>query len=392
MLNKDSKIKIEMNKEMSESLYATLTAYYLPLMKESAFLFYISLLAIEKAQFQIKNHLLLQRICGLSYNLMEKARKSCEEFLLLRTFYKKEEDLYLYVLDIPMHASKFLSHEVFGRLFIHKMGEDGFAFYKSHLQSQTIIKKEYDEISSTMQDTLKNHWDMKQEEVFQAMKETNVQNSYKFMHIIFDEKLFLSNLSELMFPKKERTTKNLRMISELATIYGINEKMMRSLIGRGVNPATHKFESERLKKACLNTKAKYVMENKDPFKLPPRRFLEQKQNGATLSKSDIILIEKLLCDYTLQPEVVNVLLETCILKDKNHAIVASRVERMAGGWLRLNIDTFEKAKQQQKIEMETKIGINKQSIVQEWEAEEESTMSNEERQALIDRIRRNGES
>lgn len=384
MLKQGSKIKIEMNKDMNETLYSTLSLYYLPLMGESAYLFYTTLLSIKKADFHIKNHLLVQKISGLSFNLMEKARKTCEEFLLVRTYYNKEEDLYLYVLDAPMKASRFLSHEVFGRLFIHKMGQDAFTFYKNHIKEQRLDKKAFEEISATMQDTLKNNWDINQEETFQEIKEQNEEIHYESMHIIFDDKLFLSGLSDLIFPKKERNTKNVRIISEIATIYGINEKMMKSLIGRGVDPATKKFDAERLKKACLSSKAKYVMDNKDPYKLPPRRFLEQKQNGALLSRSDVLLVEKLLCDYNLQPEVVNVLLETCIQKDKNHAIVASRIERMAGGWLRLNIDTLEKAKAQQKVEMDTNpMSQRKQSIVQEWNYDEEEALSDAERAELI---------
>lgn len=391
MLKKESSIMIEMNREMNDELYSTLVSCYLPLMGENAYIFYMSLLSMKKQNFILTNHLLLQRITNLSYEAMEKARIRCEEFLLLRTYYKKDEDQYLYVLEKPLKATRFLSHEVFGRMFINKMGQDAYTFYKQQLNKKRLNKNGFEEISSTLKDTLRNNWDHEREMQFQEVKETAEQIRYESMNIIFDEKVFLNGLSEMIFPKKERTTQNLRMIAETATIYGINEKMMKRLIARGIDVASQKFDVQRLRTACMNSKAKYVSDNKDPYKLPPRRFLEYKQSGAPLTQADVRLIEKLLCDYKLQPEVVNILLETCINKDKNKAIVETRVLRMASGWQRLKIDTLEKAKTQQKLEMETKPVSNvKTGIVQEWKKEEDN-MSEEERNALMEEMAKWGE-
>lgn len=394
MLKIDSHIKIELYKDMNAQHYASLNLLYLPLIKEQAFLLYTSLIALKNSELPITNHLLLQKTCGLSVEAMEKARNRLEEFLLLRTFYNEKEDTYMYVLDVPMKSSQFLSHEVFGRLFTQDLGEDVLLFYKQNLVTKRSQRSGYQEISATMQDTLKHHWDDAKEKAFLTAKEEIEEISYGFLNVIFDEKLFLSDLNDMVFPRSERTKKNLRTIAEIATIYGINETMMKMLIARGMNLPEKKFNAQKLKNVCMKTKAKYALNEKDPFTMPPTRFLEYKQNGVAIAKADQILIEKLISEYRLQPEVINVLLETGLLKDKdNPRIVGTDIERMAGSWLRLKIDTFEKAKQQQKVELDSvnqRIGKVKQSaIVQEWKKEEDR-ISEEQKAELINKIRNRG--
>ena len=393
MIKKESNVIIELHKDMSPHLYSSLNLLYLPLLGEQAYLFYTTLLAIKLNELSISNHQLMLRLCKMSDGAMEKARKKCEEFLLLRTYYNEEKDTYLYVLDVPMKISRFLSHEVFGKLFLNAMGKDTVAFYKSNFVNKRTNKSGYQEISATMQDTLSHNWDMEREKTFQSVKEEMEEVGYRFLNVIFDEKIFLNGLSELVFPLRERTKKNIRTIAEIATIYGINEKMMRTLIGKGMDLPEGKFNAEKLKKACMKTKAKYVNDNPDPYQLPPKRYLEYKQNGATIGMADQKLIEKLIGEYRLQPEVINVLLETGLLKDKeNPRIVGTDIERMAGSWVRLKIDTLEAAKKQQQKELNpvTRYQSHRnvqQGIVQNWEKEEEKEMSQEERAALLAEIK-----
>ncbi len=396
MLKKDSHIQIELYKDMNAQQYASLSMLYLPLIKEQAYLFYTTLVALKRSQLPITNHLLLQKTCGLSFEAMEKARKRCEEFLLLRTFYNEKEDTYLYLLDVPMKAAQFLSHEVFGRLFTQVVGEDVLRFYKQNLVVKRKSRSNYEEISATMQDTLQHHWDDEKEKAFQNVKEEIEEISYGFLNVIFDEKLFLSDLNDMVFPKSERTKKNLRTIAEIATIYGINESMMKTLIARGMNLPEKKFNAQKLKNVCMKTKAKYALNEKDPLTMPPTRFLEYKQDGVAIAKADQILIEKLISEYRLQPEVINVLLETGLLKDKdNPRIIGTDIERMAGSWLRLKIDTIEKAKKQQAIELDSvnRRGnkVKQATIVQEWQTQEDQ-ISEEQKAEMIAKIRNRGNS
>lgn len=386
MLKESDTLQLELRKDMNEAAYASLSLMYLPLMGEKAYLLYTTLLSLAQRQICLEDHTFLLKNTMMSIEAIEKARKRLEEFLLLRTFYKEETNTYLYVLDIPMKGSTFLSHEVFGRLFLHQMGNDVVTFYKQQLKNKKESRNGYEEVSSTMKDLLKNNWDASQEHTFQEAKEEIKEMDYDFLHIIFDEKIFLSGLSFYIFPKEERTNKNLKTIAQIATIYGINEQMMKILIKKAMVLPQNTFDATKLKEVCMKTKAKYASDHKDPYTLPPRRFLEYKQNGVALSQSDLLLVEKLMCEYRLQPEVVNILLETNLQK-YNQKILGTTVERMAGSWLRLKIDTIEKAKEQMKKEIEATYSSNqkKQSIVQEWQEEEEANEI--DREAMIERIK-----
>ena len=185
MLKQESALIIEMNREMNDELYSTLVSCYLPLMGENAYVFYMTLLSMKKQNFVLTNHLLLHRISKLSYEAMEKARMRCEEFLLLRTYYKKEEDVYMYILEKPLKATRFLSHEVFGRLFINEMGQDAYTFYKQQLNKKRVSKNGFEEISCTLKDTLKNNWDVDREEQFQEMKECVDALRFESMNVLF---------------------------------------------------------------------------------------------------------------------------------------------------------------------------------------------------------------
>ena len=55
-----------------------------------------------------------------------------------------------------------------------------------------------------------------------------------------------------------------------------------------------------------------------------------------VSRSDKFLIETLIRDYRMQPEVVNVLIEY-VLDTKNQQFPKAYVEKVAGTWVRLDV-------------------------------------------------------
>ena len=96
--------------------------------------------------------------------------------------------------------------------------------------------------------------------------------------------------------------------------------------------------------SCANGKRSVMvdLDVKNPYALPPVRFLQSKQHGIEVSRSDAYLIETLITDFKMKPEVVNVLIEY-VLEKTNQRFSKSYVEKIASVWVRLNIDTSEKA-------------------------------------------------
>ena len=73
--------------------------------------------------------------------------------------------------------------------------------------------------------------------------------------------------------------------------------------------------------------------------------LQWKQNGMPVSVPDKLLLEKVMVDYKLPNEVINVLIDYA-LRATDQKFNRSFVEKVASSWARLQIDTKEKAQEQ----------------------------------------------
>ena len=179
---------------------------------------------------------------------------------------------------------------------------------------------------------------------------------------------FLAGITKTIFPESQRSEQNLRLIGELATIHGIDEQDMIAIVNKAVDVKSGKLRIELLKKLARASKSKFeVLENQDPYRLPPVVFLQNKQHGVEVSRSDKFLIETLIRDYRMQPEVVNVLIEY-VLDTKNQQFPKAYVEKVAGTWVRLGIDTAEKARKQIQKEQANRKSFkaNKEKKLPSW--------------------------
>ena len=101
------------------------------------------------------------------------------------------------------------------------------------------------------------------------------------------------------------------------------------------------FDLEKLKDMVMRNRK--VMEvNKDPYKMSPVKFLQNKQNGIPVVKSDQALIERLCKEFQFPIEVVNTLIEYT-LQQTNQQFSRNYVEKVAASWVRLGVDSRKKA-------------------------------------------------
>lgn len=117
---------------------------------------------------------------------------------------------------------------------------------------------------------------------------------------------------------------------------------MRKLVSQSMNLKDNTLNLEVLKRKARSFQGEWKQEEKDIYKLPPVRFLQNLQRGIAVSNTDKKLIESLLHDFQMQPDVVNVLIEY-VLEKTNQKLTKSYVEKIAGEWVRLQIDTSQKA-------------------------------------------------
>ena len=76
--------------------------------------------------------------------------------------------------------------------------------------------------------------------------------------------------------------------------------------------------------------------------MPPVKFLQNKQNGIPVVKSDQALIERLCTQFQLSVEVVNTLIEYT-LQQTHQQFSRNYVEKVAASWVRLGVDSRKKA-------------------------------------------------
>lgn len=373
MASKSDKCKIEVLGEMSIERYASFQMLYFPLIGADAAVLYHTLIAIGTRKQKIKNHLLIESISGLSLEVIEKSRHILEQYLLVKTYYRALDNQYLYQVYLPKDGNEFLRHEVFGRLYMKQMGKQVYEFNKISFAHDYEEKKDYQEITIPFTNILKEDWEDKQEETFRKLKpntDTLLQND---VPLSFNFDRFLTGFSKAVFPLSARNEKNLRFIGELATIHGIDEMEMRKLVSQSMNLKDNTLQQEILKQKARKAKGMNVeKEPSNPYGLPPVKFLQNKQRGIEVSRSDKYLIETLITDFKMKPEVVNVLIEY-VLETSNQRFTKSYVEKIAGAWVRLNIDTSEKALEQTKNEnTEKKSYQKKRKELPQWYTNQDS--------------------
>lgn len=338
MLEED-KCRFEIVGEWSVSRYLSFQMLYAPLLGNEASELYHLFVSMAISKKKVKNHILLNQMTTMSLERMEKARKLLEMYLLVKTYYYTSKNMYVYQVFLPKEGNEFLRHELFGRIYLKKMGEQVYEFQKLNFASEFVDKKQCQDVSAPMQDLLQDTWDDEDEQKYQNVRDTD---SYQNVDIAisFNYDRFLNGLSKLVFPLSQRTEKNLQLIGKLATVHGINEKDMVKYVSQSM--INNQLDEKTLrKKAAMNT-TKFKLEDKDPYTYPPVRFLQMKQYGVAVTPSDKKLIERLLVTYHLPIEVVNVLIEY-VLEKTNQKFQRAYVEKIATEWVRLKIDTKEKA-------------------------------------------------
>jgi len=274
---------------------------------------------------------------GCSAEAIEKQRIRLEQYLLLKSYYDGTKNAYLYELLYPQSAQAFLAHEVFGRLYMDKLGKQAFEFMKKSFVSTEENKEAYQDISAHMRDILRD-WDESKEAQFASSKPIS-QTKPRFFR--FDK--FLNGLSDMILPQSERTKENLDFIAEKAELYGIDEMEMQKLVGKSMDLKTNCLDRKKLVRCMQSSQKEFGKKLADPYDLPPIRFLQMKQNGIAVSKSDQRLIDQILNEkYHMTPQVINVLIEY-VLEHNHQSLARSYVEKVAAAWVRLGIDTKEKA-------------------------------------------------
>lgn len=354
-------ILTEVDKKIIISLYE-------PIIGPIAVSLYLTLWAdLDKLEIMSKDftHHHLMTILKTKLVDIENARKSLEAVGLLKSYIKRNDNIneYLYELYSPLSASEFLNHPVLSILLLNNIGENEYNIILNNYKRHTFSKGDYEEITSSMNETFKSVNESVYEENIRSVKKlgVNIESSIDF-------ELLESTLPKGLVTSKTFNKKTRDLINQLAFIYNIDSIKMSEIIrlvideygiinkdklristrknyeynNNGSLPTiVYRTQPEYLKSPSgdLSNRGKmiHVFENTKPYD-----FLKSKNRGIKPTSRDLKLLEHLAVDFDLPPGVINVLVDYALLVN-NGKLNSAYLETIAGDWSRRNVKTVEDA-------------------------------------------------
>ncbi len=354
-------ILTEVDKKIIISLYE-------PIIGPIAVSLYLTLWAdLDKLEIMSKDftHHHLMTILKTKLVDIENARKSLEAVGLLKSYIKRNDNIneYLYELYSPLSASEFLNHPVLSVLLLNNIGENEYNIILNNYKRHTFSKGDYEEITSSMNETFKSVNESVYEENIRSVKKlgVNIESSIDF-------ELLESTLPKGLVTSKTFNKKTRDLINQLAFIYNIDSIKMSEIIrlvideygiinkdklristrknyeynNNGSLPTiVYRTQPEYLKSPSgdLSNRGKmiHVFENTKPYD-----FLKSRNRGIKPTSRDLKLLEHLAVDFDLPPGVINVLVDYALLVN-NGKLNSAYLETIAGDWSRRNVKTVEDA-------------------------------------------------
>ena len=321
-------IEVRCIEHLSVEQRQSLHLLYGPLMGKSSICLYEFLGSIQNSVELEDVYLLL----NINASQFDKARNYLEQYHLIET-YVHEDDM-LILLYAPLLPDKFLCHDTYSRSYLASVGSKCFDKIKAMLHKDKTISSVYTKVESPLDVSILDSWNESKEIAYEKVKPT-IKQKYDF------DFATLFKGMDRVFPVRYRTNENLDRIAQMAQIYGIDAKDMRRYVQRSINPSTHVFDLDKLKEMVMRNR-KVMETSKDPYQMPPVKFLQNKQNGIPVVKSDQALIERLCTQFQLSVEVVNTLIEYT-LQQTHQQFSRNYVEKVAASWVRLGVDSRKKA-------------------------------------------------
>ena len=152
------------------------------------------------------------------------ARQSLEALGLLKSSIKKNDNIneYLYELYSPLTPYEFFNHPVLSILLLNNIGEIEYNMLVNYYKKITISKKDYEEITSTMNETFKSvtPYEKDNEEIRRKNKlNINVSN-------LIDFELLEQSLPRGLINDKTLNKRTKELINQLAFVYNIDTLKM----------------------------------------------------------------------------------------------------------------------------------------------------------------------
>jgi replication initiation and membrane attachment protein len=312
------------------------------------------------------NHKHLMVILKLPLGDIVEARRALEAVGLLKSFVKENDNLseYLYELYSPLSAYEFFNHPVLSILLLNNIGEIEYRILTEYYKKINIPKKDYVEITSTMNETFRSvtPYEKENEEIRRKSKlNINISN-------LIDFDLLTESLPKGLLNDKTFNKRNKELINQLAFVYNVDSIKMAEFIrlvidnvgiidrDKLINIVRRNYEFNNngsLPTIVYRTQPDYLktttsgLSNRDKMiqvfeNTKPYDYLKFKNNNNKPTARDLKLLEHLAIDQGLSPGVINVLIDYAI-RMNDGKLNQNYLDTIASSWNRKGVKTVPQA-------------------------------------------------
>ena len=311
-----------------------------------------------------------------------------EQFNLIDIYVKYGTfNQYIYKINQPLSVLNFLKNDVFGRLYLKQVGASQYEYQLEEASTHCIALSEYEPIKHSIDKTFMQTWSAVEENSFNGSTEPIKVRT----DLGFDIRSFLSECSQLLFPKRYRTESAIESIKEIGSIYGVSVSRMIELVGKCYAENETSLNVKRLRKLASNEMVQEYPKVESIYDYPPVLFLKKLRKDIEPTALEKYLLNQLVGTMGLSPNVVNVLIESSY--KSNHQVLNTRHVEMIGlQWATLNIKTVDQAKKQASTSFKSSSSSKRRvEKVSDYTSVEQKTLSFEEENAIKEALSKIGE-
>ncbi len=341
--------------------YQVLTLLYQPIIGESAFTLYLTLMNLMDRQALLSEEYLhsdLESLLNRKLSDIEEDRFKLEAIGLLVTFFAS--DSFTYEIKLPLSARSFVNDGILGQYLISSITKTRFKKLLKIFKIKTPNKKQKYNISKAFNEVFPSV------AINTALQEDNLISGerIRFQSLNkydFDWRLLQESISEDFFSFDDMTEAIKSKMENLSYVYGLNELIMKEVMLKSLDEYNHVniellAKNARNRYDIENTPEKKTKKKEEPRKtsnlptdpveyfkaITPRQLLYELGDGF-VSTTDLQTIERLIDEIGLDPGVVSVLV-SYITRKKNGTLPSWRYfEKVGASWKRNHINSVETA-------------------------------------------------
>lgn len=334
---------------------------YQPIIGSTASILYLTLLKQKRNEDDetfVFSHEQLMSIMQIAPGNLLTARHALEGVGLLRSYENSsgESRYYVYVLYAPKTPKEFFDDVLFKGLLIQYLGEKEAKRLARHYQVDLKIDDNFKEVSASFVDIFNPNYD--DASFRKNIPGDIVGHEVGRVKISFNYDLFfkyVENNSQIV--REAFSKKDMKEIERLATLFGLDEKVMASItideyIPNQIPHFNYSSIAERAKDSIKypflqkqagrrskisgdNILAKKIKMMED---MSPIDWLKLLQHNTKVASSDIKIVEGLSSDYGFSNGIINAIIDYVLTKN-NNILTKNYCEKIASSLARGNIET-----------------------------------------------------